>query len=83
MKKVRGKTGYFFWYPRKVAVFQSLFSSLTRFFNSANFKEKCERWRNKCRESQNGDELRDIYDGKMWKEFQNVDGTPFLKAVFH
>ena len=38
MKKVRGKTGNIFWYPRKVAVFQSLFSSLKRIFNSQNFK---------------------------------------------
>mgnify|MGYP002803532383 CR=1 FL=1 len=75
MKKVRGKTGTIFWYPRKVAVFQSLFSSLKRIFNSQNFQEKCELWRN---EDDSNGEMRDIYDGKVWRDFQNFDGKPFL-----
>lgn len=78
MKKVRGKTGNLFWYPKKVAVFQSLFSSMKKFLNNENFKEKCERWRNQDEQCSNDDEMKDIYDEKIWKKFQNFDGKPFL-----
>ena len=77
MKKVRGKTGNVFWYPKKVAVFHSLFSSLKTFLNSENFRERCERWRKQLKERETDGELRDIYDGKVWEEFQNVNGKPF------
>ena len=74
MKKVRGKTGNLFWYPRKVAVFQSLFSSLKKMLNT----EKCQILRDQFQQSNGKEKLKDIYDGKIWKEFQSVNGKPFL-----
>ena len=41
MKKVRGKSGSVFWYPRKVYVYRSLFSSLHKFAFKENFFEMC------------------------------------------
>lgn len=37
--------------------------------------EACEHWRSRTLTE---DMLGDIYDGKMWKEFQHVGGVPFL-----
>ena len=42
-----------------------------------NFPQLCEAWRD--HQSQDG-HLADIVDGQVWKEFQPVDGKPFLAA---
>ena len=42
-----------------------------------NFPQLCEAWRD--HQIQDG-YLADIIDGQVWKEFQSVDGEPFLAA---
>lgn len=79
MKKVRGKSGSIFWYPRKVYVYRSLFSSLNKFIFKDTFFEMCNQWRNKHESNDEYPELADIHDGKVWKEFQIYEGRPFLK----
>lgn len=77
IKKVRGKSGNFFWYPRKVYVYQSLMMALKKFVNNENISDKCDRWRKTCEGAST--DFKDIYDRKVWKEFQTYDGKPFLK----
>lgn len=65
------------WHARKQYCYRSLKKSLTTLINRVGFLEKCEKWR--CRSpSRNCELLCDIYDGKVWQEFQTVDGRPFL-----
>ena len=79
VKKVRGKSGSIFWYPRKVYVYRSLFSSLHKFVLKENFFEMCNLWRSRDQGDTDSPELADIHDGKVWKEFQEYEGRPFLK----
>ena len=40
-----------------------------------NLFEDCEQWRTRnCAEG----EMKVVYDGNIWKEFQNFKGEPFL-----
>ena len=42
-----------------------------------NFPQLCEAW---CDHQSQDGHLADIVDGQVWKEFQPVDGKPFLAA---
>ena len=66
-------------YPFKVYCYQSLISSLQRLLQRPGFTKSCEHWRSWLR---NSEVLRDIYDGKVWDDFQNLDGKPFLADNF-
>ena len=50
--------------------------SWKKFLLRKNFACNCKLWRN--REAKEG-LLADVYDGNLWKEFQTINGTPFLK----
>lgn len=43
-----------------------------------NFPQLCESWRDN--QSQEG-YLAEIVDGQVWKDFQSVEGEPFLSAL--
>ena len=77
MKKVRSKLGNFFLYPWKVYVYQSLTTLLKKFISNNEFVQQCKKWKETLAED--NDAMKDIYDGKIWKEFQMYDGKPFLK----
>lgn len=53
----------------------SLTSSHQKFLLRPDFVQLCDEWRH--RNVSNGF-LSDVYDGKLWKDFQNVDGVPVL-----
>ena len=61
-------------YPFKVFCYQGLRVSIQNFLLRPGFVELCEHWRS----LPNSTELRDIYDGKIWKEFQHLNGQPAL-----
>ena len=61
-------------YPFKVFCYQGLRVSIRNFLLRPGFVELCEHWRS----LPNSTELRDIYDGKIWKEFQHLNGQPAL-----
>ena len=64
-------------YPRKVYCYRSLKESLAGLLEKDGKLEACERWRQR---SLPDDVLGDVYDGNIWKEFQSVNGMPFLSA---
>lgn len=54
--------------------------SLQELILRPGFVEKCEAWRSR---NIAVDTLADIYDGKVWKEFLNPNGLPFLSLPFN
>ena len=77
MKTMRSRTGKTFLHPKQVYCFRKVSDSLQDLINKPNFMEHCEKWRN--RPTQLPDNiLGDCFEGRVWKEFQYVDGEPFL-----
>jgi hypothetical protein len=60
-----------------ILLYLSLELSLQSFIDRHGFIEKCEQWKNL--EHSNGI-YNDVYDGKIWRDFQVYDGVPFLQA---
>lgn len=60
--------------------YQGLVDSIKMMIKRPGFLKKCEEWR--VRKSfQNT--LSDIYDGKVWKAFLDIDGVPFLSLPYN
>ena len=66
-------------YPYKVYCYQRVKDSLDRLFRQPNFADLCEHWKTR---DVNVGILSDVYDGRMWKEYQYVSGKPFLASKF-
>ena len=64
--------------PFKVYCYNSLQTSLQKLLLHPEFVNLCEHWRKRKPSSPNI--MSDIYDGKIWKEFQFIDGKPFLAS---
>ena len=64
--------------PWKVYCYRSLISSLIQILSKPQILSLCEQWRQ--RSSVDGQLLGDVYDGQLWKDFQVVDGVPFLSS---
>ena len=79
LKSVNLISGKVVLYPFKVFCYQSLKTSLQSFLLRPGFVELCEHWHS-WKESSN--EVRDIYDGKLWKEYQYIDGQPALASPY-
>ena len=62
--------------PRKVYIYNSIKSSLAKLLGRPAFSQKCEMWRKRCTSP---GVYTDIYDGVVWKRFQNICGRPFLE----
>lgn len=77
LKEVTLKSGGTKLYPFKVYCYNSVTDNLRRFIKRPGFFMKCEMWRN--RKVPDGF-LADIFDGRVWKEWQVVNGEPFLSA---
>ena len=77
MKEIKYASGRKSFFPKRVFCYQSLINSLQDLLLSPSFSEKCELWR--CKQVVPG-VYTDIFDGRVWKEFQVVDGVPFLSV---
>ena len=80
MKKIRTSAGTISWYPRQTYCYQSVVASLKTFLLRPHFHHSCELWRNI--ETDPGT-LRDICDGKVWKDFLTPSGVPFLSVPYN
>ena len=65
-------------YPEKVYSFNSIISSLKQLIQQTNFIQLCESTRKKDHQ----DFMTDIYDGKIWQEFLEYNGTKFLSLPY-
>lgn len=77
MKTMRSRTGKPFLYPKQVYCVRKLTDSLQVLINKLDFMENCGRWRSRSTQLPEN-VLGDCFEGRVWKEFQYVDGEPFL-----
>jgi hypothetical protein len=77
LKSIEMQSGKTLLYPRKIYCYKPLTSSIQNMLHRPGFIEECENWRNRLP----GD-LSDVYDGRVWRRFQNICGSPFLAARF-
>ena len=78
MNQKRSRSGNNYFYPKKMYCYKKITESLQDLIKRPNFQSDCELWRN--RSNLNTDILGDVYEGRIWKELQNVDGEPFLSS---
>ena len=64
-----------FYYPYRKFCYKSIAESLAQLLSRTGFIERCEHWRNR---QGTVDELEDVYDGRVWNDFLNVQGRDFL-----
>lgn len=79
LRSVKLVSGKLLLYPFKVFCYQGLTGSLQNLLLRPGFVELCEHWRSL---PASNTELRDIYDGKIWKEFQYINGQPALASPY-
>ena len=81
LKKVRSKCGYSL-QPIKVYPYHSLKSSIAKLIKKPGFLESCEKWRGRAQKVPDTF-LGDVYDGKVWKDFNSPEGWDFLTSPFN
>ena len=79
LKTVELQGGRKIHYPLRVFCYMPLHQSLQILLNRPGFHEHCEHWKEETRES---GMYVDLYDGKVWHDFQVYDGKPFLADPF-
>ena len=78
LKTVQFKSGRTYLYPHKMYCYKSIQESLQCLLLQAKFYSNCQSWRF----SQSRNLLVDIFSGRVWKDFQQVSGSPFLALPF-
>ena len=71
------KDGDHKFYPLKVYCYKPLIESLQTLLSKPGVLNSCEHWRERKIPK---DTFCDVYDGRVWEEFQHVNGSPFLAA---
>ena len=75
LKTVELAGGCTFFYPFLTYCYVNLDISLQSFLDRPEFYDQCEHWRSR---QQRDDVYCDVYDGKIWKDFQQHNGSAFL-----
>ena len=75
LKTVELAGGKVFLYPYLTYCYIGLEATLQILLKKPSFYLDCEKWRER---RANVEMLHDVYDGKVWKDFQNFKGKPFL-----
>lgn len=75
LKTIHLKNGTKKLIPHKVYCYNSLQASVQQLLLRPGFVDLCEQWRHR---DKSNSIFSDIYDGKIWNEFQYIDGQPFL-----
>ena len=75
LKSVGLASGKIIQYPFMTYCYMGLEISLYNLLQRKDIYSLSEQWRNRVVLK---DELRDVYDGKIWKDFINYEGVPFL-----
>ena len=74
--KVTLQSGKTCFYSIKYYCVRSIIEELEKFLLRKNCASNCQLWRNR---EMGADLLADVYDGNLWREFQTVNGIPFLQ----
>ena len=75
LKTVELSSGKRLLYPHLTYCYLSVHNSLQSLLLRPSFLTDCEKWRKRVVQHNT---LHDVYDGKMWSEFQVYNGCPFL-----
>ncbi len=65
-------------YPLKLYCYSGIKVTLQKLLARPSFVSNCQLWKSQPLNQQ----LSEIYDGQVWKEFLNVAGSPFLAAPY-
>ena len=79
LKPIRTPSGTTTLQPRALYCYNSLINSLSKMIKRPDFLVKCEAWRQSF-STDSTDIYHDIFDGQVWKDFQNVNGHSFLAS---
>ena len=77
LKTVQLTSGRKILYPFKAFPYKTLLSSLQELLLPPGFAELYQQWILRTAPAT----FQDVYDGKIWKDFQVIDGAPFLSSV--
>lgn len=80
MKKVKSHENGLVLYPKRIYCYKSIIESLQDMLNQPQFISECEAWRT---QSQSSELYSDIFDGRIWKDFQAPGGEPFLSLPYN
>ena len=75
LKTVELASGKKVFYPLMTYCYIDLKTSLQHLLLDPNFTSQCNHWKLL---SSSGNELRDVYDGRVWNSFRKFNGSPFL-----
>jgi hypothetical protein len=78
VKRVVLKNHVVKYYPIYYYCYSSLLNSLEKLLEKPGCPEKCEEWRK--RGQVNSEQMTDIFDGQLWKDFQKYNSSDFLNA---
>ncbi|XP_071143344.1 uncharacterized protein [Mytilus edulis] len=67
-------------YPYKTFCYKSLESSVSSLVHLPEFEKNCEKWRSRRQEE---GFFANVYDGRIWKEFQGTEKNNFLFSERH
>ena len=62
--------------------YTSLISSLKSLLSRSGLLEECEKWRQQNMESVGTQAVTDVFQGRLWQEFLEFNGTPFLRQKY-
>lgn len=79
LKTVQTCSGAQLLYPIRTYCYRPLRESLQLLLDRPGFYSDCEKWRYRQQQSAM---LTDIFDGKIWHDFQDYNGKPFLREPF-
>ncbi len=82
LKSVRSPYGSTTLQPRLLYCYNSLVKAPGEMIRRPHFLVKCEQWRNTFSAS-GGTVYFDVHDGQMWRDFQEIDGQPFLALPYN
>ena len=71
------RNGVTLYYPFKVYCYNYITSRLECLLQHKGYEDMCSKWKYRERTP---DIMSDVYDGEVWKYFQNYKGTAFLNA---
>ena len=80
MKKVKYKMHKFCFKPIQTYCYLGIRAGITLLLNRPNFWENCNEWRRRTTPT---DTYVDIFDGQVWKDFQEYQGKAFLKELYN
>ncbi|XP_041835845.1 uncharacterized protein LOC121636413 [Melanotaenia boesemani] len=78
LKTVTGKKGLTYLHPKRSFCYRNVTKSLQDLVHRPGFNESCEKWRQR---DMSDNIYADVYDGKVWKDFQSYNGKPFLSEA--